>query len=502
MQPVQLSAPEIHLASQATVGRLDGVAVRLDEHRFRFTSALGSVTWRRVLDCASWRIEVEHVTGIDILDTHDTTQYLSLDDERATYDSRPATAHHHRRPFAYDSLSQLFDDPKVPDTLLVPAAGFPQHGNIGNHGALTAIQSRGLFLAAGPGVTAQGWINDNGRTIDVAPTLLAMLGAPPVAGRGPTGTQREHSRLLAQDGDELTSVLDGTGSARHVIAVVFDGCNTNLLAAAVEAGDLPNVAALLRRGVGLRHGLVSSFPTVTLPNHMSAFAGVHPGRHGIVNNEFLTIEGEHINLLDFRRMLDSCAWMSANVETVHEAVHRWQPAAFTSASYEYAERGATWSTFAEFRAQRRPFYATQNIALATGSEWAVEASEGYRFQNRIDESALGAALEQWRGPAVTGHALPTLQLLNLSLTDTAGHESGPHGELAYAGLIDSDRRLGRLLDAVTEAGALNETAVVVLSDHGMEQCDPALLDSHPHADLASLCALSEGREVGDVFLHR
>ena len=76
----------------------------------------------------------------------------------------------------------------------------------------------------------------------------------------------------------MRAMLDpATGPARHVVAVVFDGTNTNLLADALASGEMPNIASLLARGAGLRHGIISSFPTVTLPNHTTAFTGVHPG---------------------------------------------------------------------------------------------------------------------------------------------------------------------------------------------------------------------------------
>lgn len=482
------------LATLDTVGRVDGIAIRLDHDTYRFDSAFGSVTWRRVRDGQRWSTELVASHGTDLLDAHDTTRFVGLETERAAYAERPLHPTDHGRPYAYESLTQLFDDPKVPAVLMVPASGFPLHENTGNHGALTSVQSRGLFLAAGPGVAATGWTDSHARIVDVAPTLLAMLGTPAI---GPHG-----ARLLAQDGGEITGMLDpANGPARRVVAVIFDGANTNLVAHAVEAGQLPHVASLLARGSGLRHGIVASFPTVTLPNHTSAFTGVHPGRHGIVNNEFLSLDGTHVNLLDFGTMVRSCDWLSADVETVHEAVRRWRPDAFTAATYEYADRGATFSTFAEFRARRRPFIATPEMVTASATAWAAEASDGFRFQSRIDESSLGTAIEQWRGPAVTGHPLPTLQLVNLSLTDSSGHESGPHEPLALAGLMDSDRRLGRLLDAIAAAGALHETAVVVLSDHGMEQCDPALLAEHRHADLSPLMASMGLRDVGDVLLH-
>jgi hypothetical protein len=490
------------LATADTIGRVDGIATRVDADRYRFDSALGSVVWRRVPDGADWIHEIESVEGTDLLDLHDATRFIGLDTERSAYTDRPLHPADHGRPYAYDSLSQLFDDPKVPSTLLVPASGFPLHANTGNHGAITSVQCRGLFLAAGPGIAARGWTDAHARIVDIAPTILAALGAPLVDSSGPTGAIRSDARLRAQDGDEITDVLDATsGPARHAVAVVFDGCNTNLLAELAAAGELPHVASLLARGAALRHGTVASFPTVTLPNHTSAFTGVHPGRHGIVNNEFRQTDGTHVNLLDFASMVRSCDWLSPDVETLHEAVLRWRPDAFTAATYEYADRGATWSTFAEFRARRRPFYATPDMVAASSTAWALEASDGYRFQSRIDESSLGSAIEQWRGPAVTGHPLPSLQLVNLSLTDSAGHESGPHEPLCRASVVDSDRRLGRLLAAIEAAGALDHTAVFVVSDHGMEQCDPALLHEHRHADIGPLLSSAGVHDVGDVLLH-
>ncbi len=488
-------------ANEDTVGRVDGLLQSRGINRYRFSSALGSVSWRRVQDGHGWQVEIEDTSGVDLLDLHHTDLLIGLDAEMEAYSSGPHPQTAFGRPYAYDSLSQLFDDPKVPNQFLVPAASFPMHGNIGNHGSLASIQSRGLFVAAGPGIGTSGWVQDHARMVDVAPTLLALLGVPLTNGRGPNRSLRQ-SRLLAQDGDDIQAVLEpATGNARHVVAVVFDGCNTNLVDDAIQAGEVPALGSLLARGCGLRHGIVSSFPTVTLPNHLTAFTGVHPGRHGIVNNEFLDFDSTHVNLLAFSSMVRTSDWVSGDIETVHEAVHRWKPLSFTSACYEYAERGADWSTFGEFRANRRPPYASAQVAASTSTRWAYEESERYRFISRIDESSLIGAIAQWGGEAQTGHPLPTLQIVNFSATDDAGHEVGPHGALARAALIDCDRRLARLIDAIDAAGVLDQTAIVVISDHGMEQCDLTLLDTHPTPDLADICQRVGMREIGDVFLH-
>jgi phosphonoacetate hydrolase len=489
------------LISADTIARVDGLAEKLAANHFRFTSSFGSVTWRRVASGYRWSIIIDETDGLDLLNLDRADRFVSLADEQHAVARRPLSPEDHSRPYAYDSIAQLFDDPKVPSLLLIPAAGFPMHGNVGNHGALTSVQCRGMFLGAGPGIARRGWTPEHGRLIDVAPTLLALLNAPKIDGRTANGSSRPDARLRAQDGDELHALLDAaTGPALRVVAVVFDGCNTNLVADAIDAGETPTLAGLIERGTGLRHGIVSSFPTVTLPNHITAFTGVHPGRHGVINNEFEDLQGNHVNLLDFAHMLTVPDYLSPNVETVHEAIARWLgPDVFTAATYEYADRGASWSTFSEFRHNRRPLRASVEDAARSSTDWAYAESAGYRFQSRIDESSLASAIVQWAGPSVTGHPLPTLQLVNLGVTDDSGHAVGPHGDAARAALIDSDRRLSRLLDAISAAGALDETAVVVLSDHGMEQCDLSLLDA-PSGNIAAAFKQAGVRNVGDVFL--
>ena len=63
---------------------------------------------------------------------------------------------------------------------------------------------------------------------------------------------------------------------------------------------------------------------------------------------------------------------------------------------------------------------------------------------------------------------------NFTLTDSAMHEGGPHSEIAAASIRDSDARLGEILTAVERAGIFDETAFVLVADHGMEENDPSV----------------------------
>ena len=64
--------------------------------------------------------------------------------------------------------------------------------------------------------------------------------------------------------------------------------------------------------------------------------------------------------------------------------------------------------------------------------------------------------------------------VNFTLTDSAMHEGGPHSEIAAASIRDSDARLGEVLAAVEQAGMFDDTAFVLVADHGMEENDPTV----------------------------
>ena len=84
------------------------------------------------------------------------------------------------------------------------------------------------------------------------------------------------------------------------------------------------------------------------------------------------------------------------------------------------------------------------------------------------------------------------------MTDEAGHHSGPHGEGARAAVRDSDARIGDVLEAVERAGVFDDSAFLVIADHGMEQADPDL-DRTWDSELASLGVPYS--EVGGGFIY-
>ncbi len=453
-------AMTVALAEKALVqdtDRVELVLSRIGEWVYRVVAADGSCEFSR----SDNGYETTAVSGRDPLGDQSTDRFLGTPDEQKGGFPTAAT---NAYPNAHERIAQLFDHPNAPDLAVVRTAAFHVHGNLGEHGSLGAIQSRAAFVAGGCGIQADGIVDRHLQATDVGPTIAAVLGC----------RSDEHGHHLAsQDGKADTRLLEGS-PAKHAIAFLLDGLGVNTLADALQAGDIPNIAGVLETGTCYSEGSIASLPSVTLPNHATLLTGLHPGHHGILSNEWLDRSTDQAhNLLDFAQMTRACDFLLPGVETLFEAIARNDPDAFCAATYEYADRGADFSTFAEVREGRRPVGIPRRgdeIPHAT-VRWCDENPQ-YEFISRIDSASTAQAC-QLLGPDSETPA-PTFLWVNYSLTDTAGHHAGPHGTETLDALRDTDARMGQVLHAATEAGTLEGTAIFVLADHGMELTDPTV----------------------------
>ncbi|MGH3745230.1 MAG: alkaline phosphatase family protein, partial [Mycobacteriales bacterium] len=210
----------------------------------------------------------EPLDGEDPLARQDPTAFAGVAAELAT-PCPPASVNHF--PHAAARLWSAFAEPdRAPDIAVVhtDAHHWPeQGGHLGEHGSLGVLQSRAPLLLSGPGVSGRGLLPTSARTVDVAPTLLALAGLP------------------VPDGLDGRALVE-SGSAARVLGLLWDGANASALYEGATSGLLPNVARLLDRGCAYVGGAIAEFPSVTLVNHTCALTGVGPGRHGIVNNAY------------------------------------------------------------------------------------------------------------------------------------------------------------------------------------------------------------------------
>jgi phosphonoacetate hydrolase len=430
-------------------------------HTYEARSHVGRVTFRR----DDGTFSVESVDGRNPLEDQAVDRFAGLDEELAVrYPVRTANSY----PYAFASIAQLFDHPSPPDLAVIHSAAHnweDQGGHRGEHGSIDVVQARAPFIIGGAGVNQLGIVDRACRLIDVAPTVLALLGAEP---------EDDGLLLRRQDGDALVDLLDGP-APRHVIGFLFDGCNPNVLYDMAGRGEAPNVARLMAMGTTFRYGAMASLPTVTLANHTGILTGCYPGHHGILNNAWYDrASRSQIITNSNETWATSMHFLDPAVDTIHSALKRARPGSVTVSINEPADAYADYSTFDLLRrgvAMTRPPGADE---LPFSTERFVRPVKEYRWSSRTDHTGVDQFLGIWGGSfhGVDYPVPPAFTWCNFTLTDAAFHEGGPHSEIAYASVHDTDARLGQILDAVERRGVWDETAFFLVADHGMEESNP------------------------------
>lgn len=450
--------PIVDMVARRLPGNGDGYEVAAADGRVRFRRAGPGVDG----------YEVIAVEGRDPLAEGSTDRFVGLATEQAArHPHRSANSY----PFGHDHVAQLFDHPAAPDLCVLHAAAHnwaEQGGHLGEHGSLGIVQARAPFVISGRGVRRAGFVDGDARLVDVAPTIAALLGCAPLA---------NGDYLAGQDGRALVELLDpGAGSPRTVVGFLFDGTNANVLYDMVRRGDVPNVARLVESGCALERGAFAGLPTVTLANHTSVITGRLPGHHGILHNAWYDrTRGEQVITNSSATWPWAMRHVVDGVDSLHHAVHRCWPDAFSASVNEPCDLGADYSTFDFFRRGEVPPIPESPEGLPHTTERFVRPSKDYSWSSVVDhmgiEQAVGILGGEYRD--VT-YPLPRFLWVNFTLTDAAMHEGGPYSEIAAAGVRDSDARLGAVLDAVERAGVYDDTAFVLVADHGMEETDPSV----------------------------
>ncbi|MEY2432142.1 MAG: phosphonoacetate hydrolase [Acidimicrobiaceae bacterium] len=367
-------------------------------------------------------------------------------------------------PFAYDQAAQIFDHPAAPDFCVIHTAAHnwaDQGGHLGEHGSLDVVQARAPFIIAGAGVRAHGVIERACKLVDVAPTVLALMGG----------------HLERTDGSVLDDLIDSDAAPPdQVVGFLWDGCNPNVLYDAAARGEAPNVARLMSLGTTFGHGAMASLPTVTLANHTSVLTGLHPGHHGILHNAwFDRATGKQVITNSPATWHEASSWLFPGVETIHDAVHRTWPTACTASINEPTDAGADFSTFDFVRRGVPLERPPAPDDLPNADQRFVRPVKEYRWSSRVDHTTVQQFLGVWSGEYLgSDWPRPKFTWCNFSLTDAAFHEGGPHSEIARASIRDTDARLGQILDGVERAGAWDRTAFFLVADHGMEETKPGV----------------------------
>ena len=197
------------------------------------------------------------------------------------------------------------------------------------------------------------------------------------------------------------------------------------------AAESPTLRRLKREGASVR-GLVPVFPSNTFPNHYTLVTGLHPAKHGIVNNDFFDPEsGQFFRYNQPASALDPRWW-------------RGEPIWVTAIRQGRKAATAFWvGSEVPIGGVRPTFWQRFDYSVP--------------FAQRLDELVRWLTLPAGERPDVV--------TFYLEETNGAGHRFGPDSRELAAAVKLSDERIAALLARLRSAHL--EPNLVVVSDHGM-----------------------------------
>lgn len=215
-----------------------------------------------------------------------------------------------------------------------------------------------------------------------------------------------------------------------LILVSIDGFRADYF----DLGLTPTLAALAGEGARAQ-ALRPAFPSLTFPNHYTLVTGLHPDRHGIVNNTMRDPGSDQRFMLNNRDAVQNAFWWN-------DAQPIWNTARHAGL------RSATM--------------------FWPGSEAPVRGHHPHYwlpFDAGMTPEARVAQVLQWLD--LPPGQRPDFVTLYFDAVDHTGHLTGPDSPETHAEIARTDAALARLVAGLEQRGLWAGTNLVVLSDHGM-----------------------------------
>ncbi len=231
-----------------------------------------------------------------------------------------------------------------------------------------------------------------------------------------------------------------------------------------EKARMPTIREMAAEGARAKR-MEGSFPTVTWPNHTTLVTGVHPGKHGVIGNNYYDRQQEKTIPLIPDPLFDKDEIVTS--PTVYDVAHEaglktagviW-PASRNAATLDWQipdvfdqeifESNSTESLLAELKELGIPYWRQM--------EWCKAGNEGKPKRD-------------WMYTRIAQHILrthqPNLLLLHLVSVDALEHAHGRQADEVYWAIDDSDRCIRDLQTTIEEAGLADRTTFFICADHG------------------------------------
>jgi len=238
----------------------------------------------------------------------------------------------------------------------------------------------------------------------------------------------------------------------HLIVISFD-CLSSLDFPLLKG--LPNFKDLIESG-SYCENVQTIYPSVTYPCHVSIVTGKFPNHHGVINNTLLQPGNPSPDWYWHRKYVKGTTlYDEAKKAGLTTAALLWPVTARANIDYNMPEIFAN-----------RPWHHQIGVSLRNGSPlYQLEMNRKFGHirkglkQPELDDFVLESTIETIKNKK------PHLLLVHFTDLDTQRHYHGFSSKEAMEAIQRHDHRLGRIRNAIKEAGLDNKTTIVALGDH-------------------------------------
>lgn len=198
----------------------------------------------------------------------------------------------------------------------------------------------------------------------------------------------------------------------------------------------PTLKGLAEKG-SLAKGLISSFPSVTFPNHYSIVTGLYPDHHGIVHNTMYDAHIQEVFKLSSREAVTNPAWWS--------------------------DAKPIWVSVIEQNKRASTLFWPGTETKIQG----IQPNDWLNYDHNMSSTARVEQLLNWLTKANPIRA--DFATLYFSEVDSAGHTYGPNSSQVNQSIANVDKAISQFREGLKKIGLEQKTTFIIVSDHGMSE---------------------------------
>ena len=248
--------------------------------------------------------------------------------------------------------------------------------------------------------------------------------------------------------------------AKHTIVISIDAFTGTDLKAAF---NLPAFSRLLKN-CAMVESVLSVYPSLTYPCHVSMVTGCWPERTGVINNEhFISFPNKRPWYLYSREIACPTIFDHANKAGISTGCVMWPCMGNAPVDYLVPE---IWGDTPD-SGFYEPFRTAGTPELIDELWSTLDCIAKGFTQPDFDSFAFACGME------VLKRKKPRLLYVHICQIDNAKHYHGLNSPQLYNAIKNTDALLSQLLSYLDETGLADETNIILCSDHGQVEVNTA-----------------------------